>query len=100
MTTATTHETGRAVTVEAATQMNWKRTGRTSAALTHGVVSAWINQTHAAGTRTALFEVRVGPWFDGEPARYVCAKPDLREVMDTAEYFARQITAAEKDVPQ
>ena len=52
------------------------------------------------GTSAALFELRVAPWFDGEPARYVCAKPDLKEVMATAEEFARKITAAEREAAQ
>lgn len=67
MNTATTHAPGRADTGN----MTWKRTGPTSATLTHGVVTAWITQTHAMGTGAALFELRVAPWFDGEPARYV-----------------------------
>ena len=80
--------------------MTWKRTGPTSATLDHGIVTAWITQTHAMGTSAALFELRVAPWFDGEPARYVCAKPDLKEVMATAEEFARKITAAEREAAQ
>ena len=52
------------------------------------------------GTDTALFELRVAPWFDGEPARYVCAKPDLKEVMATAEEFARKITQADTESTQ
>ncbi len=97
MTTATTHAPGRADTGDTAPAMTWKRTGPTSATLDHGIVTAWITQTHAMGTGAALFELRVAPWFDGEPARYVCARPDLKEVMATAEEFARKITAAERE---
>ncbi|KEJ97405.1 hypothetical protein SAMN05444149_101917 [Pseudosulfitobacter pseudonitzschiae] len=97
MTTATTHAPGRADTCNTRPAVSWKRTGPTSATLTQGVVTAWITQTHAMGTGEALFELRVAPWFDGEPARYVCARPDLKEVMATAEYFARRITEAEKE---
>lgn len=98
MTTATTHAPGRADTGNTPPAMKWKRTGATSATLTHGTVTAWITQTHAMGTGAALFELRVAPWFDGEPARYVCAKPDLKEVMATAEHFATRITETEKDI--
>ena len=97
MNTAATHTSGRADRGDSSPTMNWKRTGPTSASLTHGVVTAWITQTHAKGTGTALFELRVAPWFDGEPARYVCARPNLKEVMATAEELARKITAAERE---
>lgn len=100
MTTATTHAPGRADTDDTAPDMMWKRTGPTSATLTYGVVTARISQTHAYGTDTALFELRVAPWFDGAPARYVCARPDLKEVMATAEYFAHRITGTQKDIAQ
>ena len=93
MTTATTHAPGRADT-------GWKRTGPTSATLTHGAVTAWISQITAMGTGAALFELRVAPWFDGQPARYVCAKPDLKEVMGLAEHFAFRITGTQKDILQ
>ena len=100
MNTATTHAPGRADTGNTPPNTGWKRTGPTSATLTHGAVTAWISQIKAMGTGDALFELRVAPWFDGEPARYVCAKPDLKEVMATAEEFARKITAAEREAAQ
>ena len=93
MTTATTHAPGRADT-------GWKRTGPTSATLTHGAVTTWISQITPMGTGDALFELRVAPWFDGQPARYVCARPDLKEVMGLAEHFTASISAADREMSQ
>ena len=79
--------------------LSWTRRGPLSAVAHHGDVTFWLDQITLPGVdRSAparvLFQLSVAPFF-GQPRRYLCARPDVVEVMASASEWAATLAMHE-----